>query len=99
VIAALRPWCEKFPGAAVVETVPEGRVGNVLPRAPDGAGLVVVGRRAREARLGPHISSVAHAKCIMPGAPSRSSRTPEPAPGHNSGPSRMLPNRARQGAS
>jgi nucleotide-binding universal stress UspA family protein len=66
VVAALRPWCEKFPEVAVAETVVEGRAADELVRATSGAALAVVGRRTREARLGTHglgthIGSVAHA--------------------------------------
>jgi nucleotide-binding universal stress UspA family protein len=59
--AALRPWCEKFPGVPVSETVSAGRAAPQLVRASTRACLVVVGRRTPEARLGPHIGSVAHA--------------------------------------
>ncbi|MFC7259312.1 universal stress protein [Streptomyces lutosisoli] len=61
VVATLRPWCEKFPEVSVAETVTEGRAATELVRAATGAALVVVGRRVREARLGTHIGSVAHA--------------------------------------
>ncbi|MEV0220391.1 universal stress protein [Streptomyces sp. NPDC050704] len=61
VVATLRPWCEKFPGVAVTETVVEGRAADELVRAASGAALAVVGRRTRESRLGTHIGSVAHA--------------------------------------
>ena len=61
VVATLRPWCEKFPEVTVAETVSEGRAASALLRASTGASLVVVGRRVREARLGTHIGSVAHA--------------------------------------
>ena len=61
VTATLRPWCEKFPGVPVSETVSAGRAAPQLVRASTRACLVVVGRRTRDARLGPHIGSVAHA--------------------------------------
>nr|WP_308408360.1 universal stress protein [Streptomyces neyagawaensis] len=61
VVATLRPWCEKFPGVPVVETVAEGRVTSELVRASTGASLVVVGRRTRDGRLGSHIGPVTHA--------------------------------------
>ena len=69
VVAALRPWCEKFPEVAVTETVVEGRAANELVRATSGAALAVVGRRVREARLGTHIGSVAHAVLHHAGCP------------------------------
>ncbi|KAB1140086.1 universal stress protein [Streptomyces luteolifulvus] len=61
VIATLRPWCEKFPGVLVVESVVEGRAASELVRASYGASLVVVGRRIRDSRLGTHIGPVTHA--------------------------------------
>ncbi|WP_413759847.1 universal stress protein [Streptomyces sp. MMBL 11-3] len=61
VVAAVRPWCEKYPGTAVTETVSEGRPAPALVRASSGASLVVVGRRIRESHLGTHIGPVTHA--------------------------------------
>ncbi|MFG2023893.1 universal stress protein [Streptomyces sp. NPDC048825] len=61
VIATLRPWCEKFPGISVTETVSEGRAATALVRASSGASLVVVGRRTRDSHLGTHIGPVTHA--------------------------------------
>jgi nucleotide-binding universal stress UspA family protein len=61
VVATLRPWCEKFPEVVVAETVTEGRAARELVSASTGAALVVVGRQVREARLGTHVGSVAHA--------------------------------------
>ncbi len=61
VVAALRPWCEKFPEVAVTESVTEGRAADELISASAGAALVVVGRRIRESRLGTHLGPVAHA--------------------------------------
>jgi nucleotide-binding universal stress UspA family protein len=61
VAATLRPWCEKFPGVPVSETVSAGRAAPQLVRASTRACLVVVGRRTRDARLGAHIGPVAHA--------------------------------------
>ena len=60
-VALLRPWREKFPAVPVSEAVAEGRAAQELVRASARASLVVVGRRTREARLGTHIGSVAHA--------------------------------------
>ncbi|MER5408740.1 universal stress protein [Streptomyces sp. NPDC002769] len=68
VVGTLRPWCEKFPEVAVTETVAKGRAASLLIRASADAGLVVVGRRMREARFGTHIGSVAHA--VLHHAPS-----------------------------
>ncbi|GGW42871.1 hypothetical protein GCM10010503_19250 [Streptomyces lucensis JCM 4490] len=61
VVAALRPWCEKYPEVRVTETVVEGRPGAELVRATAGAGLVVVGRRIAGSRLGAHTGPVTHA--------------------------------------
>jgi len=61
VAAALRPWREKYPETAVVESVTEGRAADELISASAGSALVVVGRRIRETRLGTHIGPVAHA--------------------------------------
>ncbi|GAA3039312.1 universal stress protein [Streptomyces glomeratus] len=60
-LAALRPWCEKFPRVLVTETVAEGRAAAELVHASACASLLVVGRRTRNTRLGPHIGSVTHA--------------------------------------
>lgn len=61
VVAALRPWCEKFPEVTVTESVTEGRAADELIGASAGAALLVVGRRIRESRLGTHLGPVAHA--------------------------------------
>ncbi|MFD5813849.1 universal stress protein [Streptomyces sp. NPDC127038] len=61
VVAALGPWCGKFPDVPVAETVLEGRPGADLVRAAAGAALVVVGRRERESRFGTYLGPVAHA--------------------------------------
>lgn len=61
VVAALRPWCDKFPEVTVVENVTEGRASDELISASAGATLVVVGRRMRASRLGTHIGPVTHA--------------------------------------
>ncbi|MEU6371438.1 universal stress protein [Streptomyces sp. NPDC046931] len=60
-VAALRPWCEKFPRVPVTESVAEGRAAAELVHASACASLLVVGRRRRDAHLGPHIGSVTHA--------------------------------------
>ncbi|MCX4904036.1 universal stress protein [Streptomyces sp. NBC_00878] len=69
VIATLRPWCEKFPGISVTETVSEGRAATALVRASSGASLVVVGRRTRDGHLGTHIGPVTHAALHHVGCP------------------------------
>ncbi|WP_329268298.1 universal stress protein [Streptomyces sp. NBC_01451] len=66
--AVLRNWRDKYPGVEVAETVVKGRAGPRLVRAAAGAGLLVVGRRVRETRLGPHTGPVTntvihHARC------------------------------------
>ncbi|GAA3816450.1 universal stress protein [Streptomyces phyllanthi] len=69
VVAALRPWSEKFPEVSVTETVAEGRAATEVVRAATGAALVVVGRRARDSRLGTRIGPVAHAVLHHAGCP------------------------------
>ncbi|WP_327730865.1 universal stress protein [Streptomyces sp. NBC_00487] len=69
VVATLRPWCEKFPGVAVTETVSEERAATTLVRASAGAALLVVGRRTRAGRLGPHTGPVTHAVLHHVGCP------------------------------
>ncbi|WP_329331807.1 universal stress protein [Streptomyces sp. NBC_00663] len=59
--AVLGPWREKFPVVEVDELVPEGRAGLRLTLAAQDAGLLVVGRRIRPARVGTHTGPVAHA--------------------------------------
>ncbi|CAL9283025.1 universal stress protein [Streptomyces sp. SudanB52_2052] len=61
VVAALRPWCEKYPTVPVTETVTAGRAATVLVHAARDAGLLVVGRRTSGGRLGAHTGPVAHA--------------------------------------
>ncbi|MFF7969870.1 universal stress protein [Streptomyces sp. NPDC007905] len=60
-MTALRPWSEKYPDVPVTGTVVEGRAAAELVRAAAGAGLVVVGRRTGDGRLGAHLGPVAHA--------------------------------------
>ncbi|MEU6096904.1 universal stress protein [Streptomyces sp. NPDC047079] len=60
-VAALRPWCEKYPRVPVTETVAEGRAATELVQASARASLLVVGRRTQKARLGSHIGAVTHA--------------------------------------
>ncbi|MEU0644957.1 universal stress protein [Streptomyces umbrinus] len=59
--AILRPWREKFPTVDVHELTPEGSAAQRLTDAAKGAGLLVVGRRIRPARLGTHTGPVVHA--------------------------------------
>ncbi|MCH0540350.1 universal stress protein [Streptomyces sp. MUM 203J] len=60
--ATVRPWRGRFPGVEVTEQVVAGRAGEHLTRAVSPAtGLLVVGKRARRASVGPHIGSVTHA--------------------------------------
>lgn len=69
VVATLRPWCEKYPGVPVTETVSEGRAAPELVRASAHASLVVVGRRIRDARIGTHIGAVTQAVLHHVGCP------------------------------
>ncbi|MDW4904061.1 universal stress protein [Streptomyces sp. ADMS] len=59
--AVLRPWREKFPTVEVHELAPEGSAAQRLVDATQDAGLLVVGRHIRPARLGTHTGPVAHA--------------------------------------
>ncbi|RKN03785.1 universal stress protein [Streptomyces radicis] len=58
---ALRPWRARHPGVEVTEEVLIGHPTHHLVRAAAGAALLVVGRRTREAALGPRIGPVTHA--------------------------------------
>lgn len=57
----LRPWRAKYPETPVTEEVLPGRAAQHLVSAAEGAGLLVVGRRARRSVLGAHIGPVTHA--------------------------------------
>ncbi|MEU6221939.1 universal stress protein [Streptomyces sp. NPDC047022] len=57
----LSPWYERFPSVPVTLTITADRPATELVRASAHASLVVVGRGAPDARLGPRIGSVAHA--------------------------------------
>jgi nucleotide-binding universal stress UspA family protein len=57
----LRPWREKFPNVQVRTLVENGRPAQQLLHAAQDAGLLVVGRKVRPARLGMHTGPVAHA--------------------------------------
>ncbi|MDT9683950.1 universal stress protein [Streptomyces sp. TRM76323] len=65
---ALAPWRERYPDVPVTEHVELGSGGQVLLSAVSRAGLTVVGRRVRQAPVGPRIGSVAHA--VLHHAPS-----------------------------
>ncbi|WP_405521758.1 universal stress protein [Streptomyces canus] len=57
----LRPWREKYPTVELHELVDEGRPAQRLLDVSKDAGLLVVGRRIRPARLGTHTGPIAHA--------------------------------------
>ncbi|MFG2309216.1 universal stress protein [Streptomyces sp. NPDC048566] len=61
VVAALRPWCEKYPQVPVAVTVVDGRPAAEVIRGSADAALLVVGRRRRRSRLGALLGPVAHA--------------------------------------
>uniref|UniRef100_UPI00351F469E universal stress protein n=1 Tax=Streptomyces sp. IBSBF 2507 TaxID=2903530 RepID=UPI00351F469E len=69
VAAVLRPWREKYPAVPVTETVTEGRAAVVLVRAAQGAGLLVVGRRGLDHRVGVFTGPVTHAVLHHVGRP------------------------------
>ena len=54
----LQNWRDKYPDVDVVETVVKGGAGTHLVRAGSSAGLLVVGRRVHEGRVGPHTGPV-----------------------------------------
>ncbi|MFJ9549251.1 universal stress protein [Streptomyces erythrochromogenes] len=58
---ALEPWRSRYPEVEVVAQVRQGSAGHALLSAAPDAGLLVVGRRVRDAVLGSRIGSVAHA--------------------------------------
>ncbi|MEI5098352.1 universal stress protein [Streptomyces sp. PmtG] len=60
VIAALRPWCAKFPEVSVVESVSEERAAGALVHAAREASLVVVGRKASSSHLGAVTHALLH---------------------------------------
>ncbi|MGV9452483.1 universal stress protein [Streptomyces sp. NPDC003635] len=57
----LAPWREKYPAVRVEALVGEGRPAQGLLDAARDAGLLVVGRKVRPARIGTHTGPVAHA--------------------------------------
>jgi len=58
---ALRPWCERFPGVLVQETVLPESPTRALVQTVFGAELLVVGRRLHRPLLAPRVGPVAHA--------------------------------------
>ncbi|MCI3928882.1 universal stress protein [Streptomyces sp. AN091965] len=60
VVAALRPWCAKFPEVPVVESVSEERATGALVHAARAASLVVVGRKASSSHLGAVTHALLH---------------------------------------
>ncbi|GGV32162.1 universal stress protein [Streptomyces spectabilis] len=60
VIAALRPWCAKYPEVFVVECVSEERAAGALVHAARAASLVVVGRKASSSHLGAVTHALLH---------------------------------------
>lgn len=69
VAAVLRPWREKYPTVPVTEVVIEGRAAVVLIRAARDAGLLVVGRRSIDHRVGVPTGPVTHAVLHHVGCP------------------------------
>ncbi len=59
--AVLAPWRRKHPTVEVVTVVEEGRPAQRLLDTARDAGLLIVGRRIRPARIGAHTGPVAHA--------------------------------------
>ncbi|GHC95431.1 universal stress protein [Streptomyces violarus] len=59
-VAAVRPWRERFPDVPVTEHVEMGSAGQVLLSVAGTAQLMVVGRRAHRTAVGARIGSVAH---------------------------------------
>ncbi|MFJ4201156.1 universal stress protein [Streptomyces sviceus] len=57
----LGPWREKYPALELDVLAPEGRPPERLLDAAKDAGLLIVGRRIRPARLGAHIGPITHA--------------------------------------
>ncbi|MFC8920500.1 universal stress protein [Streptomyces sp. NPDC057116] len=58
---ALAPWTDKYPDVPVVRECHQGRPAQDLAEASRDARLLVVGRRNRPGRIGPHIGAVTHA--------------------------------------
>ncbi|WJV44740.1 universal stress protein [Streptomyces flavofungini] len=61
VAEAIAPWREKFPTVYVHEALAEGRPAHEVPKEAGGAGLLVVGRRRRQPRIGARTGPVTHA--------------------------------------
>ncbi|MDX3241365.1 universal stress protein [Streptomyces sp. ME18-1-4] len=67
--AVLRPWRDKYPDVAVLETVVDDKPSTALVRASTGAGLLVVGHRLAERPVGPRTGPVTHAAIHHVGCP------------------------------
>ncbi|WP_438309543.1 universal stress protein [Streptomyces sp. HUAS TT3] len=65
----LRPWQGTYSGVSVTHEVVTASPGARLVEAAQGAAMLVVGRRARKAPLGPHIGHVAHGMIHHSSAP------------------------------
>ncbi|MFI6645743.1 universal stress protein [Streptomyces sp. NPDC050504] len=69
VAGVLLPWREKYPTVRVTETVAEGRAAEVLVRAAQDAGLLVMGRRRVDHQVGVFTGPVTHAVLHHAGCP------------------------------
>ncbi|AVV46421.1 universal stress protein [Streptomyces sp. ID05-04B] len=58
---ALRPWQEKYPQVEVAESIRLASPAKAVVRAAEGAGLLVVGRRAHRRGTGHHLGPIAQA--------------------------------------
>ncbi|MGW3802209.1 universal stress protein [Streptomyces clavifer] len=67
--AALAPWTEAYPHVPVTRDCRQGHPAQDLVEASFEAGLVVVGLRHREARLGSHVGPVVHSVLHHTAAP------------------------------
>ncbi|MFE9339382.1 universal stress protein [Streptomyces sp. NPDC007063] len=61
VTAKVRPWCEKHPDVEVDVRAFLEQPAALLVKAAESGSLLVVGRRQRTSRFGPHVGSVVHA--------------------------------------
>ncbi|MGW6544255.1 universal stress protein [Streptomyces massasporeus] len=66
---ALRPWREKYPQVDVADGIRLESPARAVVRAAEDAALLVVGRRAHRAGLGPHLGPVAQAAIHHGGCP------------------------------
>ncbi|MFI0508483.1 universal stress protein [Streptomyces sp. WSLK1-5] len=67
--AIIAPWRDKYPTVEVHALAEEGRAAQVLVDVTKDAGLLVVGRRIRPARLGAHTGPITHAVVHHVGCP------------------------------